>query len=56
MAKNGAKGTGRAGAVTGRSQVQNPKSGLWVKRDTSSGRFVSAKRTGGSFKGVRRES
>ena len=43
-------------ALTGRSQVQNPTSGLWVKRDTSSGRFVSAKKSGGSFKGVRRES
>ncbi len=55
MAKNGAKGGGRIGAVSGRSQVQNPKSGLWVKRDTSTGQFVQAKKSGGEFKGVRRE-
>lgn len=55
MAKNGAKGAGRVGAVTGRSQVQNPRTGLWTKRDSSKGRFVLTKKTGGSFKGVRRE-
>lgn len=55
MAKNGAKGAGRVGAVTRRSQVKNPKTGLWVKRDASSGRFVAAKKSGGQFKGVRRE-
>ncbi len=55
MAKNGAKGSGRLGAISGRSQVQNPKSGLWTKRDTSTGRFLATKKTGGPFKGVRRE-
>jgi hypothetical protein len=55
MAKNGARGSGRIGAVKSRSQVKNPKTGLWVKRDTSDGRFVAAKKSGGSFKGVRRE-
>ena len=55
MAKNGAKGEGRNGAVTGRSQVKNPKTGKWVKRDTSSGRFMAMKKSGGPFKGVRRE-
>lgn len=44
-----------SGAVRGRSQVKNPKTGLWVKRDTSTGRFVQTKKSGGSFKGVRRE-
>ena len=55
MAKNGAKGSGRVGAVTGRSQVKNPRTGLWTKRDASKGRFVETKKTGGTFKGVRRE-
>lgn len=55
MAKNGAKGGGRTGAIKGRSQVKNPKTGSWTKRDTSTGRFTEAKESGGSFKGVRRE-
>lgn len=55
MAKNGAKGGGRVGAVRGRSQSQSPKTGLWTKRDTQSGRFAQAKKSGGSFKGVRKE-
>jgi hypothetical protein len=55
MAKNGAKGSGRVGQVRGRSQVRNPKTGSWTKRDTSTGRFIQAKKSGGSFKGVRKE-
>jgi hypothetical protein len=55
MAKDGAKGGGRAGKVSGRSQVRNPKTGLWTKRDTSTGRFTQVKKSGGSFKAVRRE-
>ena len=55
MAKNGAKGGGRHGAVTGRSQFQNPKNGNWTKRDAASGRFMAMKKSGGPFKGVRRE-
>lgn len=55
MAKNGAKGGGRKGAVSKRSQTQNPRTGLWTKRDTTSGRFTATKKTGGPFKGVRRE-
>ncbi len=55
MAKNGAKGAGRAGWVSERSQVKNPPMGKWIKRDTSSGRFIATKKSGGSFKGVRRE-
>ena len=55
MAKNGARGGGRDGAVTNRSQTQNPRTGKWVKRDTSTGRFMATKKSGGSFKGVRRE-
>ena len=55
MAKNGAKGGGRAGAVSERSQVKNPRTGNWTKRETSSGRFIATKKSSGSFKGVRRE-
>ena len=55
MAKNGATGGGRYGAVSGRSQVQNPKTGLWTKRNASTGRFLATKKSGGPFKGVRRE-
>jgi hypothetical protein len=53
MAKNTGRGS-RQGAVKGRTQVQN-SSGTWVKRDTSTGRFVQAKKSGGTFKGVRKE-
>lgn len=31
------------------------RNNLWIERDLSSGRFVEAKKRGGSFKGVRRE-
>jgi hypothetical protein len=55
VGKNGARGGGRTGAVSGRSQVRNPQTGLWTKRSTSTGRFVQTKRSGGAFKGVRRE-
>lgn len=43
------------GAVKGRSQVRNSKTGMWTKRDTSTGRFMDVKKSGGSFKGIRRE-
>lgn len=55
MAKNTGRGS-RAGAVTGRSQVRSSSSGMWVKRDTTTGRFIQAKKSGGDFKGVRHES
>lgn len=55
MATNSETGSGRDGAVRKRSQVQNPRTNLWVKRDLSTGRFMKAKKSGGSFKGVRRE-
>ncbi len=53
MAKNTGRGA-RQGAVTGRSQVRTA-SGTWAKRNTSTGRFIQVKATGGSFKGVRKE-
>lgn len=55
MAKNGARGSGRVGAVKGRAQTKNPRTGMWTKRDTSTGRFTSVKKSGGAYKGVRRE-
>jgi hypothetical protein len=55
MAKNAPYGDGRrVGAVRGRSQFQAPN-GNWVKRDTSTGRIIDQKSSGGTFKGVRRE-
>lgn len=55
MAKNTSTSKGRLGAVTGRTQTRNPSTGLWTKRDTVTGRFMDVKKSGGSFKGVRRE-
>ncbi|MEZ8137953.1 hypothetical protein ACED34_20795 [Vibrio splendidus] len=55
MAKNGEVGDGhRNGMVKGRSQTQTP-SGHWVKRDTTTGRFMDVKSDKEKFKGVRRE-
>lgn len=46
----------RKGAVRERSQVHNPKTDQWVKRDTESGRFVDVKTSNNKpFKGVRKE-
>lgn len=57
MAKNKPYGdNARVGAVKGRSQVYNPKTDSWVKRDTATGRFMDVKTSSNSpFKGVRKE-
>jgi hypothetical protein len=56
MAKNKPVGdNARKGAVKQRSQVLNPKTKLFVKRDTETGRFMDVKTTGGKFKGVTKE-
>lgn len=56
MAKNGKTGDGhRNGAVTSRTQFENPKTGLFQKRNTENGQFMDVKTTGGKFKGVRQE-
>jgi hypothetical protein len=56
MATNPPKGDGhRNGAVRDRSQVQNPVTGVWTKRDTETGRFMDGKKDGEPFKGVRKE-
>lgn len=55
MAKNTGKGY-RVGAVKNQTQVKNPKTGLWTKREGTTGQFTSVKKSGGNFKGVRKES
>jgi hypothetical protein len=54
MAKNTGRGH-RIGAVRDRSQVHNPKTDTWTKRDTETGRFLDRKADSEPFKGVRRE-
>ena len=56
MATNPPNDESRKGAVKERSQVQNPKTGLWVKRDTDTGKFIDVKTSKPvPFKGVRKE-
>ena len=56
MATNPPSGDGhRNGAVRGRTQVQNPKTGIWTKRHAGTGQFMDGKSDGSRFKGVRRE-
>ncbi|WP_297096294.1 hypothetical protein [uncultured Draconibacterium sp.] len=56
MATNPPKDGSRKGAVRQRSQVKNPKTGLWVKRDAESGKFMDVKTSSDKpFKGVRKE-
>lgn len=55
MATNPPKGDGhRNGAVRERSQFERPD-GLYQKRDTTTGQFMSVKDDGTPFKGVRKE-
>jgi len=56
MAKNGRVGDGRRdGAVRDRSQVKNPRTDQWVKRDRDTGKFMDVKKDGKPFKGVTKE-
>lgn len=56
MATNPPKGDGhRNGAVRDRSQVHNPQSDRWTKRDSDTGRFMDQKSDGKPFKGVTKE-
>jgi hypothetical protein len=56
MATNPPKGDGhRIGAVKDRSQVYNPKTETWTKRDANTGQFMDGKKDGTPFKGVRKE-
>ena len=43
----------RKGAVKGKTQTYNGKTKSYVKRDTTSGKFVSSKKT--PYKGVTKE-
>lgn len=44
----------RNGAVCKRSQVFNPKTRQYVKRDAETGLFMDVKKDGTPFKGVRK--
>jgi V8-like Glu-specific endopeptidase len=57
MAKNAPTGdNARKGAVKDRTQVQNPKTGLWTKRDSDNGKFMDVKTSSDKpFKGVTKE-
>lgn len=56
MAKNKTPGDSRrAGAVKERSQVKNPITGTWTKRDDATGKFMDVKANAKPFKGVRKE-
>ena len=54
MAKNTGKGF-RLGAVKGRSQAYNPRTGLWGKRSAATGQYMDNKTTGGKYKGISRD-
>ena len=56
MATNPPIDESRKGAVKERSQFQNPKTGLWTKRDTETGRILDVKTSSPEkFKGIRKE-
>lgn len=57
MAKNKPYGdNARVGAVKSRTQVYNPKTGLWTKRDSGTGRFMDVKTSSDKpFKGITKE-
>jgi len=47
MATNSPNGDGhRNGAVRDRSQVHNPQTNQWVKRDSETGKFMDVKQDG----------
>lgn len=55
MATNPPSGDGhRNGMVCQRSQVLNPKTGIWTERGPN-GQFMDGKKDGTPFKGVRKE-
>lgn len=56
MATNPPKDGNRKGAVKNRSQIKNPKIGLWTKRDLKTGQFMDVKTSSNKpFKGIRKE-
>ncbi|MGI4813667.1 MAG: hypothetical protein ACRYG5_11285 [Janthinobacterium lividum] len=54
MAKNTGDGH-RIGSVDGRSQIKNPRTNQWVKRNDSNGQFMGQKADGDPYKGVAKE-
>ncbi len=53
-----AKNTGedfRRGSVNDRTQVYNPTTERWVKRDAETGKFMDQKADGQPYKGVAKE-
>ncbi len=54
MATNSGKGF-RHGSVTRRSQVKNPQTGEYTKRNDQTGQFMQSKEGGKPFKGVAKE-
>ncbi|MEO0042783.1 MAG: hypothetical protein RL329_2231 [Bacteroidota bacterium] len=54
IAKNTNNGF-RIGAVKKRSQVLNPKTETWTKRNAETGQFIAGKADGKPFKSVRKE-
>lgn len=56
MATNNPPGDGhRNGAVRKRDQILNPKTGIWTKIDSDTGKFMDGKKDGTPFKGVRKK-
>jgi len=55
MATNPPKGAGRVGAVRNRTQVKNPVTNRYVKRNTETGQFMDMKSNKKPFKGIRKE-
>ncbi|WP_194746241.1 hypothetical protein [Staphylococcus chromogenes] len=56
MATNPPKDGRHKGAVKKRSQVKNPKTGRYIKRNSETGRFMDMKSDSKPFKGIRKES
>ncbi len=54
MARNTGKDS-RKGSVSKRTQVYNPSTGHYIKRDSETGRFMDVKSDGKPFKGVVKE-
>jgi hypothetical protein len=55
LATNPPKDGHRQGAVRNRSRTYNPQNDRWVKRDSTTGRFLDQKADELPFKGVKRE-
>ncbi len=51
-----AKNKSRTGAVDKRSQLKNPVTQNWQKRNADTGKFINVKADKKPFKGVRKES